>query len=63
MAMIATRLTQEAQAGRKASSDVFLGTEGQLTSMREADVLEPIAWADWSLNVRDPRLLDRTARP
>jgi ABC-type Fe3+ transport system substrate-binding protein len=57
MAVIATRLTQEYQAGRKASTDVFLGTEGQLTAMREADVIEPIAWADWSLNVRDPRLL------
>ncbi|HZS03009.1 MAG TPA: ABC transporter substrate-binding protein [Chloroflexota bacterium] len=57
MPAVGAKIAQEYQAGRPASSDVFIGSESHLTAMLEADALEPIDWASWSLNVRDPRLL------
>jgi len=57
MPTMAVKIAQEYQAGRPASSDVFIGSENHLVSMMEVDALEPIDWASWSLNVHDPRLL------
>jgi iron(III) transport system substrate-binding protein len=58
MPAVAAKIAQEYQAGRAASSDVFIGSETHVVSMLAADALEPIDWASWSLNVRDARLAD-----
>ncbi|HEY7065868.1 MAG TPA: ABC transporter substrate-binding protein [Chloroflexota bacterium] len=57
MAEMANRMIQELQAGRPAASDVMLGSETNIAAMVQANALEPVDWASWSLNVRDPRLV------
>jgi iron(III) transport system substrate-binding protein len=57
MPAVGAKIAQEYQAGRPAASDVFIGSESHLISLLEVDALEAVDWADWSLNVRDPRLL------
>lgn len=57
MPTMASRLAQEYLAGRPATTDVFIGSETHIVSLLEADALEPVAWAEWSRHVRDPRLI------
>src|SRR5262249_13742990 len=57
MPQMATRTIQELQAGRPASTDVYIGVETHIAAMMQADALEPIDWASWAANARDGRLL------
>jgi ABC-type Fe3+ transport system substrate-binding protein len=57
MPEMAVRVAQEAQAGRTASTDVFIGAEAHISILANAGALEPVDWASWAPNVRDPRLL------
>jgi iron(III) transport system substrate-binding protein len=57
MPQMASRITQEYQAGRPAASDVTLGSETHVVGMIRADALTPVDWASWAPHLRDPRLL------
>jgi len=57
MPQMAVRTIQELQAGRPASTDVYIGVETHIVTMMQADALEPVDWASWAANVRDGRLL------
>jgi ABC-type Fe3+ transport system substrate-binding protein len=57
MPELAARLAQEAQAGRTASTDVFIGADSHVHTLNTAGALEPVDWASWAPNVRDPRLI------
>jgi iron(III) transport system substrate-binding protein len=57
MPELAARLAQEAQTGRTASSDVFIGAESHVSTLANVGALEPEDWAAWAPNIRDPRLL------
>ncbi|HEY7067381.1 MAG TPA: ABC transporter substrate-binding protein [Chloroflexota bacterium] len=57
MAEQAARIAQEAQAGRTASSDVFIGAESHVNTLANAGALEAVDWASWAPNVRDPGLV------
>ncbi len=57
MPEMAAKIAQERQAGRPASSDVYLGPETQIATLIETDTLEAVDWAGWAPNLRDPRLL------
>ena len=50
-----SKITQEYQAGRAASSDVMIGFGGHIMAMVQADALEPVDWASWAPNVQHPR--------
>jgi len=51
------RLLQEYQAGRPASSDVFLATESHIAALIEADALDAINWTTWAPNIQNPKLV------
>jgi ABC-type Fe3+ transport system substrate-binding protein len=55
MPEMATRLTQEYQAGRRASSDILVGTELHIASAMDA--LEPVDWLEWAPNIQLPELV------
>ncbi|HEY7065745.1 MAG TPA: ABC transporter substrate-binding protein [Chloroflexota bacterium] len=54
---MATRLGQEYQAGRRSTSDVFIGNDIHVNALMAIGAVEAIDWAAWSLNVRDPALV------
>jgi iron(III) transport system substrate-binding protein len=56
-AELAAKLTQEYQAGRPATSDIFLGAEQTVAALMAADALEAVDWQAWAPNVQDPRLI------
>jgi ABC-type Fe3+ transport system substrate-binding protein len=56
-AELAAKLIQEHQAGRPATSDVFLGAEQTIAALLEADALLPVDWASWAPHVQDARLI------
>ena len=51
---MAARLVQEYQAGRRASTDVYIGSDSQITSVIRADALEAVDWTAWAPNIRNP---------
>ncbi|HLH25765.1 MAG TPA: ABC transporter substrate-binding protein [Chloroflexota bacterium] len=51
MPEMAAKIAQEAQAGRRASSDILLGTEGHMVAANEAGALVPVDYG-WAENVR-----------
>jgi len=57
MPELAARVAQEAQAGRTASTDVFIGAESHINTLANAGALEPVDWASWAPNVQDPRMV------
>jgi ABC-type Fe3+ transport system substrate-binding protein len=57
MPEMASKLMQEAQAARPASSDVLVVPDDQVVPLLRADVLEPVDWTAWAPNVRDPAVL------
>jgi ABC-type Fe3+ transport system substrate-binding protein len=57
MPEMASKVGQEAQAGRPASTDVLVLADDQILPLIRADVLEPVAWTTWAPNVRDPAVL------
>ncbi|HEV8469953.1 MAG TPA: extracellular solute-binding protein [Candidatus Limnocylindria bacterium] len=48
---------QEYQRGMKASSDVVLGTETDISDLQKAGTLQFEPWSTWATNVNNPRLV------
>jgi ABC-type Fe3+ transport system substrate-binding protein len=57
MPEMASKVAQEAQASRPASSDVLVIADDQILPLMRANVLEPVPWTTWAPNVRDPAVL------
>jgi iron(III) transport system substrate-binding protein len=57
MAEIGAKIVQEHQAGRPATSDIFLGSDQYQAALIEAGALEAVDWTSWAPNIRDSRLL------
>jgi ABC-type Fe3+ transport system substrate-binding protein len=57
MPEMAAKIGQEHQAGRPASSDVFIGSEAHVVSLMREDTLEPVDWMSWASNLQDARLI------
>jgi ABC-type Fe3+ transport system substrate-binding protein len=57
MPAMAARVSEEYQAGRPATTDVFVGYGGWIALSRQADALLPVDWASWAPNIQDPRLV------
>ncbi|HLH21185.1 MAG TPA: ABC transporter substrate-binding protein [Chloroflexota bacterium] len=57
MPQMASRIAQEYQAGRPATSDVLLGSESHVVAMMRADALTPVDWTSWAPHIRDARLV------
>jgi len=54
---VLVRIIQEMQGSRPAVSDVYLGASNNFAQALEAGVLQPVDWAVWAPNVRDPALV------
>jgi ABC-type Fe3+ transport system substrate-binding protein len=50
-------LTQERQAGRRASTDLFLGTEAFIAAAIQNGLFQPTDWASWAPHVTNPDLV------
>jgi ABC-type Fe3+ transport system substrate-binding protein len=50
-------LTQERQAGRRASTDLFLGTEAFIAAAIQGDLLQPTDWPSWTPHVSNPEVI------
>src|SRR5262249_18000909 len=61
MALTAVQLVQEYEAGPPATSDVMVNAVAPTLRMIHAGVLQPVDWASWAPNVRDPALLSGPA--
>jgi ABC-type Fe3+ transport system substrate-binding protein len=57
MPQVASRVLQEQQAGRAASTDIYLGVESHIVAMIAAQALEPSDWLAWAPNVREPQMV------
>jgi iron(III) transport system substrate-binding protein len=57
MPEVASKVVQEYQAGRPASTDIVVGYANHVYSLIQADAAAPIDWASWAPNVQDPRLV------
>ncbi|HEY7065866.1 MAG TPA: ABC transporter substrate-binding protein [Chloroflexota bacterium] len=57
MPEMGVKLTQEYQASRPATSDLFIGTENHFVKMAQAGALEAVDWASWAPNVRNPAVV------
>jgi iron(III) transport system substrate-binding protein len=57
MPEVASKVVQEYQAGRPASTDIVVGYANHVYSLVRADAEAPIDWASWAPNVQDPRLV------
>jgi ABC-type Fe3+ transport system substrate-binding protein len=54
---MATKILQEFQTNRPASSDVLIGSEAHFPALMQARALEAVDWAAWSANIKNPTLL------
>ena len=54
---MASCIAQEYQAGRRATTDVYIGSDHHMNGLTANGVLEAVDWGAWSLNVRDPALM------
>jgi ABC-type Fe3+ transport system substrate-binding protein len=57
MPNMAARIADEYQAGRPATTDVFVGYGGWVALIRQVDALLPVDWASWAANIQDPQLV------
>src|SRR5262245_26244799 len=57
MPELAAKIVQEYQAGRRASSDVLLGTELHVETAMAGGALTPVDWLSWAQNIHNPELL------
>jgi iron(III) transport system substrate-binding protein len=57
MSAMATRIMQEVQAERTASTDLVVGYADHMVPLIHAGAVEVVDWASWAPNVRDPRLV------
>jgi len=48
---------QDYQRGMKASSDVVLGTEADISDLQKAGALQFEPWSTWAGNIKDPRIV------
>ena len=53
----AVRLLEETQAGQTAFTDVFLGTETQISALSRGAALSPELWSTWAPNIGNLKLL------
>lgn len=58
MPAMGAKIAQEAQAGRPASSDVFLGTAENVRDVMQADALQAVDWTSWAPNIQDAALVE-----
>jgi ABC-type Fe3+ transport system substrate-binding protein len=54
---MAARLGVEYLAGRRSTTDVFIGSDQHINGLMGMGALEAVDWAAWSLNVRNPALV------
>lgn len=54
---MAAKIIQEHQASRRASTDVYVGSDNTVAGLLRAAALEPVDWAAWAPNVRNPALV------
>jgi ABC-type Fe3+ transport system substrate-binding protein len=54
---MAARIGQEFQAGRRSTTDVYIGSDHHISGLMAHGALEAVDWGAWSLNVRDPALM------
>jgi ABC-type Fe3+ transport system substrate-binding protein len=59
MAPMTTKLTEEMQANRRASTDVMVGYGNHMAELSLAGVLAPVDWLSWAPHVRNPELIAR----
>jgi iron(III) transport system substrate-binding protein len=57
MPELGSRLLQEAQAGRPATTDVYLTVSKSVLDLMRANAIEPADWTAWAPNVQNPDLL------
>ncbi len=57
MSNMATKLIEEAQANRRASTDVFVGYANTTAELTHAGALLPVDWSSWAPHVRNPDFL------
>ncbi len=57
MANMMTKLTEETQAGRRASTDVMVGYGVHMAALVQAQGLLPVDWQSWAVNIRNPELI------
>jgi ABC-type Fe3+ transport system substrate-binding protein len=53
-AQMSARIAQEYQAGRPASSDIFLGADSTIAVLLRADALAPVDWLSWATHIGSP---------
>jgi ABC-type Fe3+ transport system substrate-binding protein len=54
---MASRITQEYQSGRRATTDVYIGADHHINTLMANNVLEAVDWSAWAPHVRDPALV------
>jgi iron(III) transport system substrate-binding protein len=54
---MAAKVIQEQQANRRASTDTYIGSDSTVAGLLRAGALEPVDWAAWAPNVRNPALV------
>jgi ABC-type Fe3+ transport system substrate-binding protein len=54
MANMMTKLTEESQADRRASTDVMVGYSNHMAALSQAGALTPVDWLAWAPHVRNP---------
>src|SRR5579862_1814259 len=57
MPEMASKVAQEYQANRTASTDVFLGAETHIISLTNAQALMTVDWPSWAPNIQNPKLI------
>src|SRR5262245_15904667 len=54
---MAAKVIQEYQAGRRATTDILLGSDNSINTAVRAEALERVDWAAWAPNIRNPALI------
>jgi iron(III) transport system substrate-binding protein len=57
MPQMASQVAQEYQAGRRATTDVFVGYDNHISLLAQANALEPVNWVGWAPNIRQPEMV------
>ncbi|HLG70289.1 MAG TPA: ABC transporter substrate-binding protein [Chloroflexota bacterium] len=51
------KMIQEVQTNRPATSDLYIGYAVHMATAVQANALEPVDWASWAPNIKDPSLV------
>ncbi len=54
---MAAKLAEEHQLDRRASTDIFIGHDGTVVQLIQADALAAVDWSSWAPNIRNPHLV------